>query len=366
MSSSLKMHQEDCPRLSLSPRKGDTISPVDTGIAGQGSEERHSHASSSTDLPLPNMGNGESVEVDPNDPSKGSHHLLKHCLTQRYEEALSHFSNMDVKDAAREIGRMGQRDLQAKFRLVYGAPTHSNNNEWLRRKLYEAIGAMPMKANNRSKARKPTTHQLPRIRTGLSPPVDEGSGQLTPIGTTSPRRTLRSPSSTPRHLITAALKRRLSLLPASPRFASVLDNHKSISDETDDDEEMELNGGAPDDEGSTGNTFAHHAATVVEQPYGRYSQARQQSPFVPASAPNMRRSWQQQSSNVMQRNSSTADLLKRMDLALGESEWRKTNEALQFRPQPLTAPTCTTASTIKFDEYDGVTMLSMDLSAFDG
>ena len=35
--------------------------------------------------------------------------------------------------------------LQAKFRLVYGAKTFSNNNNWLRRKLFEAIGVDPAK-----------------------------------------------------------------------------------------------------------------------------------------------------------------------------------------------------------------------------
>lgn len=34
---------------------------------------------------------------------------------------------------------------QAKFRLVYGAKTFSNNNNWLRRKLFEAIGVDPAK-----------------------------------------------------------------------------------------------------------------------------------------------------------------------------------------------------------------------------
>ena len=37
---------------------------------------------------------------------------------------------------------------------MYCAATHSNNNDWLRRKLYEAIGAAPIKAATKTKARK--------------------------------------------------------------------------------------------------------------------------------------------------------------------------------------------------------------------
>ncbi|KAL6777060.1 hypothetical protein ACKKBF_B20065 [Auxenochlorella protothecoides x Auxenochlorella symbiontica] len=84
-----------------------------------------------------------------------SHHLLKHCLSHGQRDgALAHFTTADVKEAAREVSRMGQRDLQARFKAVYGTTTHSNNNDWLRRKLYEAIGAAPMKAAVKSKPRK--------------------------------------------------------------------------------------------------------------------------------------------------------------------------------------------------------------------
>lgn len=37
---------------------------------------------------------------------------------------------------------------------VYGSATKSNNNSWLRRKLYEAVGVAPLKANTKGKARK--------------------------------------------------------------------------------------------------------------------------------------------------------------------------------------------------------------------
>jgi hypothetical protein len=37
---------------------------------------------------------------------------------------------------------------------VYGSATKSNNNSWLRRKLYEAVGVAPLKASTKGKARK--------------------------------------------------------------------------------------------------------------------------------------------------------------------------------------------------------------------
>lgn len=40
------------------------------------------------------------------------------------------------------------------MQCVYGSVTHSNNNDWLRRKLYEAIGAAPLKSTTKGKGRK--------------------------------------------------------------------------------------------------------------------------------------------------------------------------------------------------------------------
>ena len=48
---------------------------------------------------------------DSGDPNR-SHHLLKHSLSDgQKEEALAHFPDLDVKEAAREISKMGQREL---------------------------------------------------------------------------------------------------------------------------------------------------------------------------------------------------------------------------------------------------------------
>ncbi|BDA44385.1 hypothetical protein COCOBI_05-5690 [Coccomyxa sp. Obi] len=68
----------------------------------------------------------------------GRSHLLRHTLPDI--DVAEHFGTTDGKEIAKEIARMGQKELQAKFKMVYGAPTFSNNNNWLRRKLMEAAG----------------------------------------------------------------------------------------------------------------------------------------------------------------------------------------------------------------------------------
>jgi len=75
------------------------------------------------------------------------HRLLRHSLPseQRGNTVLNHFGVETVSDAAKIIKKMSQRDLQAKFKAVYGTRTFSNNNNWLRRKLFEAIGLDPSK-----------------------------------------------------------------------------------------------------------------------------------------------------------------------------------------------------------------------------
>ena len=99
---------------------------------------------------------GEVRLMDVDDLSK-THHLLKHWLSDgQRTAALAHFGTQDVKEAAKDVTKMGQRELQQKFKLVYGTVTHSNNNEWLRRKLYEAIGAAPVKLPSKSRAKKTT------------------------------------------------------------------------------------------------------------------------------------------------------------------------------------------------------------------
>ena len=68
--------------------------------------EGGSHASSSRELVC---GDGEAHRT---------HHLLKHCLSSNQKvEALQQFNTTDVKEAAKDISRMGQRELQSKFKV---------------------------------------------------------------------------------------------------------------------------------------------------------------------------------------------------------------------------------------------------------
>lgn len=60
------------------------------------------------------------------------------------------------KLAAHAIATMDQRTLQRRFQMIYGTPTSSNNNVWLRRKLAEGIGLRPLPPRT-SKGR-PTVH----------------------------------------------------------------------------------------------------------------------------------------------------------------------------------------------------------------
>jgi hypothetical protein len=83
-----------------------------------------------------------------------THHLLRHSLPNelRGNSVLSHFGAESISEAARMIKKMSQRELQAKFRTVYNARTFSNNNNWLRRKLFEAIGLDPGKGTTKKPA----------------------------------------------------------------------------------------------------------------------------------------------------------------------------------------------------------------------
>ena len=96
-----------------------------------------------------------------------SHHALQNALP--VADIVAHFGSAEPKEIAKEVSRLGQRDLQvgqaiglcrtpaggrrpsrdverlfghvqARFRVVYGTQTFSNNNTWLRRKLLEGAG----------------------------------------------------------------------------------------------------------------------------------------------------------------------------------------------------------------------------------
>jgi len=77
------------------------------------------------------------------EPRPKLHHLTRHWLApeDRGTSAIEHLNAFSVKEAEQKIRAMSQKELRASFRKVYGTPTSSFNNNWLRRKLYEAVGA---------------------------------------------------------------------------------------------------------------------------------------------------------------------------------------------------------------------------------
>lgn len=160
----LVLRQEPCRQAS-----------ADGGLADSCSDHR-SHDSSCTDASLPGR-----LSDTAEHPLNKTHHLLRHCLNlgQR-QAALEHFGSGDPKEAAKEISRMGQRELQGKFKLVYGNTTHSNNNDWLRRKLFEAIGAAPLKANSKGKARKPHSSKPSKKAQSVEPASPRGAASGAP------------------------------------------------------------------------------------------------------------------------------------------------------------------------------------------
>ncbi|GAB4818238.1 hypothetical protein N2152v2_005284 [Parachlorella kessleri] len=72
----------------------------------------------------------------------GLHHLTRHWLPegQRGEAVLQQLGAADLKAADHMIKNMGQRELRLAFQKVYQCETQSYNNNWLRRKLLEAVG----------------------------------------------------------------------------------------------------------------------------------------------------------------------------------------------------------------------------------
>lgn len=76
------------------------------------------------------------------DSQSSKHHLLRHHLPEerRGLNAVAHFAGCDtIRQAVRKVQRMAQRELQQAFQLVYGTVSYSNNNNWLRKKLIEAL-----------------------------------------------------------------------------------------------------------------------------------------------------------------------------------------------------------------------------------
>jgi hypothetical protein len=72
---------------------------------------------------------------------KKPHHLLKHVISleNRGMNAVRELGASSIRQAVDIIGRMPQKDLQKNFAMIYNTRSLSNNNNWLRRKLLEAI-----------------------------------------------------------------------------------------------------------------------------------------------------------------------------------------------------------------------------------
>lgn len=160
---------------------------------------------------------------------KSTHHLLKHYLSDgQRTAALEHFGVIDVKEAAKMVSKMGQREMQQKFKLVYGTTTHSNNNDWLRRKLYEAIGAAPAKLpvknhskKNQSRGRKSKS----KLSTGavLEKQVRSRKMSCKLLDTSHPGDLPRTP------VTKNGVSRIKSVSASSPFGSSVVDMHKYIA-----------------------------------------------------------------------------------------------------------------------------------------
>lgn len=73
--------------------------------------------------------------------SSRRHHLLRHTLPPELsgENAVHHFGVSSLKEALQLVHTMSQRELQISFEKVYNVRSSSNNNNWLRKKLTEAL-----------------------------------------------------------------------------------------------------------------------------------------------------------------------------------------------------------------------------------
>ena len=70
------------------------------------------------------------------------HHLLRHTLDSSKigENAVQCFDGAkDVEEALAMASTMSQKELQRTFSKIYGVSSSSNNNNWLRKKLMEAL-----------------------------------------------------------------------------------------------------------------------------------------------------------------------------------------------------------------------------------
>ncbi|KAL4426824.1 hypothetical protein ABPG77_006610 [Micractinium sp. CCAP 211/92] len=70
------------------------------------------------------------------------HRNLQHLLSAGVKERAFQLLG-EGSDAGRKVLELRQRDMQELFGRIFGVPTKSSNNEWLRSKLLQAVGLPP-------------------------------------------------------------------------------------------------------------------------------------------------------------------------------------------------------------------------------
>jgi hypothetical protein len=109
----------------------------------------------------------------PPPPAERLHHLTRHVLPEesRGGAAVAALGAPDPRAAELLVRSMGQRDLRRNFQLVYGSPTSSFNNAWLRRKLCEGGRRSCRLCSSASRAALPLMHAAPAAPCA-APPAD--------------------------------------------------------------------------------------------------------------------------------------------------------------------------------------------------
>ncbi|EFN51418.1 expressed protein [Chlorella variabilis] len=71
------------------------------------------------------------------EPSKVGRHLLRHELTDHVRAAAAAELGCDATAAGHALWQLRKQALRDTFERVYGVPTASGNNDWLRGKLLQ-------------------------------------------------------------------------------------------------------------------------------------------------------------------------------------------------------------------------------------
>ncbi|KAL4448590.1 hypothetical protein ABPG75_005809 [Micractinium tetrahymenae] len=95
------------------------------------------------------------------------HHLLRHSVTDEARAAaVERFCGGDAgraEEGAAGIWKLQQKDLRTAFEAVYGTPTSSCNNGWMRGKLLQALGLSSHWQSPREAPPSPAAPELPPV-----------------------------------------------------------------------------------------------------------------------------------------------------------------------------------------------------------